>query len=353
VLGCLVGRVAGTAALAGCTSIGPIRLGHDQLDYARAISEAGKRQTLFNLVRLRFGEPPSFVTVSQLVSGYTLQNTAQGAFQLFPSAPPSSFWGLLGGTQYTDRPTFTLNPVTGEQFVQAYLRPFSPADIVPLIQGGVPVDKLFRLGVQSVGSLQNTHPLAGGQRSGSPEFLPMLALLRQLQEGGALNVRLRREKEVARAYIGFRTQHAPELDALIGQVYRALRIDPASREVEVVYGPPPDQPRTREIPILTRSLINVLSAIAAEIEVADTDVAAGRTLPTLREPGAPRPMVIIRSGSAAPADSFVSVLVGGRWYWIASADFESKVAFSILEILKSVAESTRGLAPPVLTIPAG
>jgi hypothetical protein len=29
------------------------------------------------------------------------------------------------------------------------------------------------------------------------------------------------------------------------------------------------------------------------------------------------------------------------------------MAFSILEILKSVAEGTRGIAPPVLTIPAG
>ena len=62
-----------------------------------------------------------------------------------------------------------------------------------LIEGGIPVDLLLRLTAQSVGPFQNTHPLGGMNRSGSPEFLALLALLRTLQEGGALRVRVRRE----------------------------------------------------------------------------------------------------------------------------------------------------------------
>ena len=342
------------AALTGCTSVGPTRLGRDQLDYTRVISEAGKRQTLFNLIRLRFGEPPAFVSINQLVSGYTLQGTTGGSFEVFPSAPPSSFWSLMGSVQYTDRPTFTLSPVTGEQFVLAYLRPFSPADIVPLIQGGIPVDKLFRLVLQSVGPLQNTHPLAGARRSGSAEFLPLLALLRRLQEGGALRIRLRREKDMVHAYLAFQTHHVPDLRSLVQEVYRLLRIDPVSQEMEIVYGAPLDvPPKKGEIPILTRSLLNVLSAVAAEVGVPEEDVRAGRTIATLREPGAPQPMIIVRSGPFAPMESYAAVQDGGRWYWVEATDFESKVAFSILEVLKSVAESTKGLAPPVLTIPTG
>jgi hypothetical protein len=347
------GLAAGVVAVPGCTSIGPTRLDRDQLDYTRVVSDASKRQTLFNLVRMRFGEPPAFISINQLVSGYTVQSTAQATVEAFPSAPPSSFWGLLGGVQYTDRPTFTLNPVTGEQFVHAYLRPFAPADVVPLIQGGVPVDKLFRLVVQSVGPLQNTHPLAGERRSASPEFLPILETLRVLQEGGALRVRVRREREGARAFIGFDVTHAPALRPLVDRIYARLSVDPGAREVEIVYGGARDQGRRPEIPVLTRSLLNVLSAVAAEIEVPEVAVREGRTLATLREPGAPRPMVVVRSDGSKPADSYAAVRVGSRWYWVDDTDYESKRAFSILELLKSVAEGSRGLAAPVLTIPTG
>ena len=74
----------------GCGSIGPARLERDQLDYARTLSESGKRRTLFNLVRIRYGEPPSFLSVSQVVSGYTLQGTAQAGLNAYPTIASAS-----------------------------------------------------------------------------------------------------------------------------------------------------------------------------------------------------------------------------------------------------------------------
>lgn len=352
----LTGGGAALLALAGgpgCTSIGPTRLDRDQLDYARVIANSGKRQTLFNLVRLRFGEPPSFVAISQVVSGYTLQNTAQGNFQVNPSGAVSSFWALLGSTQFSDRPTFTLDPITGERFVEAYMRPFAPASVLPLIDGGIPVDLLFRLMAQSIGPLQNTHPLGGPSRSGSPEFLQMVDWLRQLQEGGALRVRVRRERDNTRVFVSFDTRRGSALRALADRVYSTLAVDPAASEVEVVYGAQSSGARGREIPVLTRSLLNVLYAVAAEIEIAPEDVAAQRAPATLREPGSPRPVIRILSGPRAPAKTYADVEVGGRWYWIEDTDFQSKLTFTILELLKRIAEGGRGAAPPVLTIPTG
>jgi hypothetical protein len=341
------------AALPGCTSIGPTRLDRDQLDYARVMAEAGKRQTLFNLVRMRYGEPPAFLAISQVVSGYTMQGTLQAGVNAYPSATSSTFGTVLGTAQYTDRPTFTLNPVTGEQFVQAYLRPFAPADVLPLIQGGIPVDLLFRLIAQSIGSIQNTHPLGGPSRSGSPEYLELLSWLSKLQEGGALRVRVRREKDHSRVFLGLDTRRAPGLRGLAAQVYRLLGVDPTLHEVEVIYGVPKAELRAREIPVLTRSLLNVLYAIAAEIELPDEDVLARRAPPTLREPGHARPSIIVRSASAQPASSYATVRVGDTWYWVEDTDYPSKLAFTILELLKSIAEGTSGSAPPVLTIPTG
>lgn len=347
------GALLALGGAAACTSIGPTRLDRDQLDYARVIANSGKRQTLFNLVRLRFGEPPSFVAISQVVSGYTLQNTAQGNFQVNPSGAINSFWALLGSTQYSDRPTFTLDPITGERFVDAYMRPFAPASVLPLIDGGIPVDLLFRLMAQSVGPLQNTHPLGGPSRSGSPDFLRLLDWLKQLQEAGALRVRVRRERESTRVFVSFDTRRAPTLRPLAAQVFSVLAVDPAAREVEVVYGAGPGDTRAREIPVLTRSLLNVLYAVAAEIEIAPEDIATQRAPATLREPGSPRPSIRILSGPRAPAHTYAEVEVNGRWYWIEDTDFQSKLTFTILELLKRIAEGGRGAAPPVLTIPTG
>lgn len=358
--GCRVERPLASAGLLlaalatqGCSSIGPARLDRDQLDYTRTLSEAGKRQTLFNLVRLRYGEPPAFLSVSQVVAGYILQGTAQAGLNAYPSARTSDSATLLGSAQYTDRPTFTLSPVAGERFVEAYIRPFSPADIVPLVEGGVPIDLLLRLAARSIGPLQNTHPLGGADRSGSPDFLPVLRDLRAIQEAGALRVRHRREKEGARVFLAFDTRHAPSVRGLVSRVLRQLAVDPSAREVEVVYGADRGRARAREIPVLTRSLLNVLSAVAAEVEVQDEDVRAGRTTATLREPGGPRPAIVVRTGPAVPAAAYASVRVADRWHWVDGADFESKKAFSILEILKSIAEGGRGVPVPVLTIPAG
>src|SRR5215475_9165590 len=100
--------------LAACSSIGPGRLGNDQLDYSRTLADVDKQQTLFNLVRLRYGDPPMFASVQQMVAGYTLQGTVQAGLQASLGPIFSSSFGTgQGAVQYSDRPTFTFAPLKG------------------------------------------------------------------------------------------------------------------------------------------------------------------------------------------------------------------------------------------------
>ena len=64
-----------------------------------------------------------------------------------------------------------------------------------------------------------------------------------------------------------------------------------------------------------------------------------------------RPVVTIHSGAAAPADVFTSVQYRRTWFWIAEDDFDSKLAFSVVQILLALARTEH---PPgaILTIPA-
>jgi hypothetical protein len=63
-----------------------------------------------------------------------------------------------------------------------------------------------------------------------------------------------------------------------------------------------------------------------------------------------RPVVIIRSGAAPPADVFTSVQYRQTWFWIAQDDFDSKLAFTVLEILLALAR-TENAPGAVVTIP--
>ena len=71
----------------------------------------------------------------------------------------------------------------------------------------------------------------------------------------------------------------------------------------------------------------------------------------MRELGSRRSTIVIHTGPAKPAASYVAAQVDEKWFWVERTDFNSKLAFTILEILKYIAESPSAIAPPVLTIP--
>ena len=83
-----------------------------------------------------------------------------------------------------------------------------------------------------------------------------------------------------------------------------------------------------------------VAQLGLQIDVPPDDVARHRTLPTVGNIGLERrPVVIIHSGAAAPADVFTSVQYRRTWFWIAEDDFDSKLAFSVLEILLALART--------------
>jgi hypothetical protein len=108
------------------------------------------------------------------------------------------------------------------------------------------------------------------------------------------------------------------------------------------------------VAVLTRSILAMLVEVGSQVEVPEQDIRAGRTLATA-PPAAPGtgPIITIHSGSAQPADTFVSLAYRGRWYWIDDGDLQSKAALTVLELLHSIAESGHAPQAPLITIPVG
>ena len=124
------------AASAGCSSFGGERLDHDQVDYARALSIAAKRQALANIVSLRYADAPSFLSTSQVIAAYALDVSANG-LAIGAGSNASGNSGQLGAAlAYSNHPTFTFSPTTGEEFAAAYIRPLAPTLVFPKAKSG-------------------------------------------------------------------------------------------------------------------------------------------------------------------------------------------------------------------------
>jgi hypothetical protein len=98
-------------------------------------------------------------------------------------------------------------------------------------------------------------------------------------------------------------------------------------------------------------ILGVLAQLSLQIDVPPDDVARHLTHPTVGNIGPELRPVVIHSGETAPADVFTSVQYRRTWFWIAEDDFDSKLAFTVLQILLALARTE--VAPgAIVTLPA-
>ncbi|WP_220792916.1 hypothetical protein [Gluconacetobacter aggeris] len=344
------------SGLQGCYEIGPTRLDRDQSDYSRALTSSGKQQTLLNVVRLRYADTPGFLDTTQMISGYQLQRNLSVGIGTY-SLASRPYGGA--GMQVQESPTFTFQPVTGDAYAQSILRPLPPGNLLPLAMGGLPIDVLFRLAVQSVNLISNAGSLGGDVGRGSPVFFDLIYDLRLLQLAGLLGIQLERsptatatDKDGAadRVFLSIASTDDPDLARVVHDTRRLLGMAQDDERVEVVYGG--GRPRRGQIRLLTRTVLGVLGQIAYQIDVPEEDITSGRTRPTIRLVGREtRPIVVIHVTKERPEAVFSWTNYNHKFYWIADDDFDSKLAFTMLQILLELSKTSKG-PNTIVTIPA-
>ncbi|CAM2195942.1 conserved protein of unknown function [Paraburkholderia kururiensis] len=350
-------RVAALCALlatTGCSWFGPHLLRADQVDYERALGDAKKREMLATIVGLRYGDSPSFVAVSQIIASYTFSASAGVTGEVGSGAAYPDYGQANGNVSWSNHPTFTFVPTTGEALAAGYIRPLPPELVLPLAQSGVPVDLLLRLSVQSIGTLQNAAPLGGPVGDGSPGFFELLQALRRLQLAGELTVRYQEANHAGHISLtlGATSNEAPTTtNRDIARVRALLRLSPKVNEYEIVYGS-----RTADgtrIAMVTRSVMGILSNLGAQVDVPAADVQRGATTPTVRLVGGEtRPTVVVHVGTP-PKDAYAVVTYRGKSWWIDNNDFDSKYALTVLQNLIALAQANQDQKAPILTVPAG
>jgi hypothetical protein len=337
--------------LIGCAGIGPQTISRDRFDYTAAISDSWKRQMLFNMVKIRYGDAPVFLDVSSVISQYLISGQINlGA--TFNNSPWSSFETVGGQGQYADRPTITYSPVMGDKFARSLMSPIPPTAILSLVQGGYPVDLVFRMMVHEINGIRNRFGGEARARPAEPEFYPLLQKMRAIQSTGTIGMRFDRADKETTALLVIRKERDPEIEALSVEVRKMLGLDPQGRDFQVVYGAIPRN--DKEIAILTRSILEVLIDLSTDIEVPVAEVNEKRVSPTFKETvdGVKiRPLIQIQSSSEKPEDAFVSVRYRNSYFWIDDRDFPSKKIFSFLMFIFTLVETGEKGMAPIVTVP--
>jgi hypothetical protein len=341
--------------LGGCASIGSQVIVRDRLDYSVAIAESWKSQMLLNVVKMRYGDTPVFMDVTSVINLVGVQNTVNMAAGW--SFPPSANSQAIGGsTTWGEKPTITYAPLSGEKFTKSLLTPISPPSLLYLLQAGWPVRLLFSLCVKSINDMDNQTSAPGFAQTQDPEFQQLLGLLEKIQKSGAVGIRIdKKDRQEATAVIAFRGKASKETALEISESRRLLGLKPGTTEFRVLYGTAPMQ--DGEIAMLTRSIMDIIIELSAQIEVPAEQIAEGRTYATSPAIGEGKnqvaPLVRIQSGKEKPSDSFVTMNYRDHWFWIDDRDRKSKAIFSFLMILFSLVETGAPPQAPTITVPIG
>ena len=340
------------ALLAACASIGPGTIPRDRFEYTNSVADSWKEQMLLNIVKIRYGDAPIFLEVASIINQYSLEGQVNAAFGW--SHPPSTNSQLIGGAgRYYDRPTVTYSLLTGEKFARSLMSPVKPASVLSLVEGGYPIDLVFKLLLHSINGIRNGFGGSARARQADPEFFPLLEKLRRIQNSGAVALRVKKMEDKEAVVMVFRQRTAPEIEEMGREVRRTLGLKEEGGEFRVVYGS--SASGDEEIALLTRSILEILSDISATIEVPPGDVAEKRVNSTMAPEGEGIRGHLIRIlyAEARPADAFVSVPYRDRWFWIDDRDYGSKKLFSFLMFVMTLTETGGKEGAPVLTISTG
>jgi hypothetical protein len=367
-------------ALAGCSSIGPATIKRDRTDYSSAMGNSWKELQLLNIVKYRYYDPPVFLDVPSVVSQQEIEARTRAEAQFFDHeltnvSGTQDFGFIRAEGRYTDRPTISYTPITGQALVDLLLRPIPQATIFAMIDAGYPSDFIMVRTIKSVNDIYNYSLSATRAHPEDPRFPTLMAAIHRLQQVGAIAARTTRgDGESSSTTLGaegrssgaagagenkplvttlyFRRHVSAATERDIRLVKSLLGLNPAHDEFKVTGGP---RHTPEEIAVDPRSLQEVLEEFAAGVDVPEGEVADGLAAgvpPFAADPNS-HPLIHIHVGDGPPDGAFSAVYYQQHWFWVDNDDLGSKLDFLFLMIFSALVESRSIPQIPLVTISAG
>jgi hypothetical protein len=342
------------STLASCASVGPRTVAVDRFDYSSAIANSWKEQTLLNIVKIRYVDLPVFVDVSSIVAGYSLQTgVTVGGVVSSERAVQGNYGSISGQAVYTDRPTITYVPMTGEKFLRGMITPIDPKNIFFMLQAGYAADFILGLTVESLNGVRNRSATGGSIRPADPAFARVQQLLREVQAAGGVGMRVEEDKaRGSTAVLFFQRDDLPaDLQEKSAEIRRLLNLPADQQKFVLTYSPM--RGTGNELAVNSRSLLQILQAFSSYVEVPEEDLRQKVAAPAFALAEAERREVgRIRSGPSRPETSYVAVQYRGNWFWVEDSDWLTKRALTAVMFFFTLADTGSPDKLPLITIPA-
>ncbi len=341
-------------ALTGCSHFGGEKLMVDRFNFNEAIGDSWKDQMLLNLVKLRYGDTPVFLGVQSVIAQHNMRSSMNmgGSW----NQGPSPWAGALGGSaEFSNSPTVTYAPMQGKVFGKSMLTPIPPMNIINLIQSGYSVRPVLRLTVKSINGLRNITEGDSAADSADTRFYRLLDVMADLQRENYLAIKDVKEEKGHTTLLRLREPQDEGMRGKLHEFRNLLGLDPTAKEYTIIYGIATEN--NRQIAILTRSILDLLTNLSDYIEVPPEHVAENRAsksnLLTQVNGRQIEPLMRIQSGGSKPSDAFTAVPYRGNWYWVDDRDFHSKFLFSFLMVVMQLVDTGEAPGSPSLVLPAG
>lgn len=401
------------SATTGC-SIGPRVLETNRLRYNEAVKKTTEEQLLLNIVRLRYTDSPSSLSVTTIAA----QNEVVKSLKLIPffsasqNTLPGPFTALLPQAELNsaDRPTISMTPQDDQDFTKRLFTPIPLDGVVYLSKTTWPTSTVFRLWLENINWVSNAETASGPTPRTPPvyaEFLSGMEALQRLQDrklvafyseereekisDGLPTVRLSGNEilEAAKAGFEFRKDDKKDTWTLIkkkpqGQLrFRAdslkdsdvvefcrifqlkpglTRYDLTSDKEDPFLADAPKE-GLRTLDLETRSLLQVLFFLSHGVQVPEEHARTGLAPLTLEVDGSVFDWnqvvgdlfkVCCAKGHHRPAHAHVAIRYHDYWFYIDERDRDTKATFAlIMELARLELAGKSGAAAPVLTLPLG
>jgi hypothetical protein len=377
----------------GC-AFGPKALERTHGRYNEAVNCVEEEQLLRNIVRMRYNETPSHLSINSIAAQYELAGTAEARpFFIAPNPSNSNivfrtFTSILPDVSVSgaNRPTVTLDPADSSDAVRQFLTPIPLDTLIFLAQSSWPVSTVLRLWVERLNGVPNAATGSGPPRDVPPDFARFLRaaeLFQVAQDRELASVRAEERVtevggplpadaitaaaavEAARSGLEYRrgpdgkswvlvrrerrlvvevspgAENSPEIVELTG----LLNLVPGQPRYDITVAargaPDPARfptPPSAELSVVPRSTAQVLFYLANGVEVPPEHVCAGLVRPALDAEGhAIGPEltrglfeVHVAGGHRPPPTAFVPVKYRGYWYYIDDRDQASKATFALV-----------------------
>jgi hypothetical protein len=340
--------------LSACTHFGAHTLPPDRIRYNKSIINSDLQQTLLNLVRLRFGDSPNFLSVSSVVSQFSVGGSvASDPSRTVSPGTYSNTINLSLSSNYSESPTITYTPMQGEEFITRLCTPVDLKIVRVFLRDGWGIGRVFRTFFQTFGDMENALEASRPASHRIPQYKAFEALtcvLRDLQI--YRDISFDNDNDLAFYRIRFKVKSFKHLSSNQRSVLAKLGITPQNPTFWVTTT---ETDLPHHFFAETRTMLAIYSFLSKGVEVPKGQEHFGKT------PRFPNGnyfdwslvvggLIDIKSSKSPPHNAYISVYYRKHYFYIRDDDEDAKEGMNLLMLLNGIFQGNIQSVLPVFTV---